>query len=287
MALWELTGYLPVFAIMGVFFAWAHFRLTWKGQKPVKEKLLRAPGESLQVKIEELTEGFIFAVLILLVFGMALGGFTSIVMKHGGAIRQEVLIGSWAVALIGMILCSARILYVSRLLAGYRLGFSGERAVGEELNRLMLDGCIVFHDLVVDAWNIDHIVIAPSGVFAIETKTYRKKAKRQDDFYKVKFDGVTLHFPTRTDRRPLEQAIRNAGWLSDTLSKALAESIQVQPLLTLPGWWVERRGKGQAIVLNHREIRQCIVRKGPTVLSGKQMQQIAYQIEQRCRDVEF
>ena len=97
MAWWQLTGYIPVFAIMGLFFAWAHFRPIWKGRKPVKEKLLRAPGESLQIKIEELTESFVLPLIILLVLGMALGGFTSAVVKHAGAIKDELLIGSWAI----------------------------------------------------------------------------------------------------------------------------------------------------------------------------------------------
>ena len=103
--------------MMGLFFAWAHLRPLWKGRKPVKEKLLRSPGESLQIKIEELTESFVLPLIILLVLGMALGGFTSAVVKHGGAMKVELLIGGWAIALIGMVLSGVRLLCVSRLLA--------------------------------------------------------------------------------------------------------------------------------------------------------------------------
>ena len=287
MALWELTGYIPVLAIIGVLFAWAYFRPTWKGRKPVKEKLLRGPGESLQIKIEELTEKLVLPFIFLLGIGMALGTFTSRMVQHGGSLKLEFLTGVWSFGLITMILCGARVLHVSRLLADYNLGSSGERAVGEELNKLMLDGCLVYHDLVADNWNIDHVVIAQSGIFAIETKKYRKKLVNGEYFYKVKFDGETLHFPNRTDRKPVEQAIRNAGWLSEMLREALIESIRVEPILTLPGWWIDREGKGQVAVLNHREFRQCIVKKGPAQLSEKQMRQIAYQIEQRCRNVTF
>jgi hypothetical protein len=287
MALWELSGFVPVLAIMGAFYVWAHFRPSWKGRKPLKDKLLRGPGESLQIRIDDLTTKLVLPFITLVGIGMTLGTYTSRMMQLGGSQKLPFLIGAWSFFLIAMVLCGARILHVSRLLMDYRLGFSGERAVGEELNKLMLDSCLVYHDLVVENWNIDHVVIAPSGVFAVETKTYRKKAKNGEDFFKVRFDGKVLRFPSWTERKPLEQAKRNAGWLSDTLSKALAEPISVQPIVTLPGWLIIREGKGDVFVLNHREFRQCILKKGPALLSEKQMQQIAYQIEQRCRNVAF
>lgn len=58
----------------------------------------------------------------------------------------------------------------------YKLGLMGERAAGEELNRLMLDGFHVYHDFKKDhGGNIDHVVVAPSGVYCVETKCRRKK----------------------------------------------------------------------------------------------------------------
>jgi hypothetical protein len=78
----------------------------------------------------------------------------------------------------------------------------------------------------------------------------------------------------------VKPAIRNAGWLSEILREALVESIRVEPIFTLPGWWIDREAMGQVAVLIHREFRQCIVKRG---LSQKQMRQSAYQIEQRCR----
>ncbi|MBN1547047.1 MAG: NERD domain-containing protein [Syntrophaceae bacterium] len=52
----------------------------------------------------------------------------------------------------------------------YRLGYEGEMATGQELNMLMLEGYHVFHDFPADRFNIDHIVVSPNGVIAIETK---------------------------------------------------------------------------------------------------------------------
>jgi hypothetical protein len=45
-----------------------------------------------------------------------------------------------------------------------RLGFKGERAVGEELNQLLRQGFHVFHDLPFDSFNIDHVIVGPTAL---------------------------------------------------------------------------------------------------------------------------
>ena len=60
---------------------------------------------------------------------------------------------------------------------GFKSWPQGERLVGETINWLMKDGFDVFHDYPIDpngkSGNIDHIVVGPNGVFAIETKAVR------------------------------------------------------------------------------------------------------------------
>lgn len=53
-----------------------------------------------------------------------------------------------------------------RLVRGER----GELRVAEVLDDLRSFGYHAFHDLVRDGFNIDHVVVGPAGVFAIETK---------------------------------------------------------------------------------------------------------------------
>jgi hypothetical protein len=174
--------------------------------------------------------------------------------------------------------------------SNHLLGFNGERAVGEELNKLMLDGCHVFHDFPADPkWNIDHVVVAPSGVYSIETKTRRKeKAPQGKREHEIVFDGVTLHFPHGSDRHGLDQAKANARWLGQFLSAAIGERVSVRPILTFPGWWIESRVHGDNIkVLNPKQIRAVIHADGPPALTAQQIKRIVHQLDQKCRDVEF
>ena len=70
------------------------------------------------------------------------------------------------------------------------------------------------------------------------------------------------------------------------LSKATGERVTVQPIVALPGWFVDRKGKSDVKVLNGKEVPSFIATE-PATLSDKTIQQISYQLEQRCRDVEF
>jgi len=69
------------------------------------------------------------------------------------------------------------LLAMMRGASNWAKGADGEALVGQALSTLP-DSYIVFHDFnpmaagVVAAWNVDHIVIGPNGMFVIETKNY-------------------------------------------------------------------------------------------------------------------
>ncbi|RPE81967.1 nuclease-related domain-containing protein [Vulcaniibacterium tengchongense] len=126
-------------------------------------------------------------------------------------------------------------------------GLLAERVTGMQLNRLVARGCIVMHDLPCGDYNIDHVVVAPRGVFAIETKSYRKpKNLPAGTAAKVLFDGETLKFSDFSTTKPIEQSRRQAKSLSSLLRESLGEAIRVTPALALPGWWVDKTEAGKS-----------------------------------------
>lgn len=122
-----------------------------------------------------------------------------------------------------------------------RDGLIAEQMTGQLLNRLIGPKCIVAHDLPCDGFNIDHIVIAPRAVYAVETKSFRKpRGSANDSHYKVMFDGEALRFPDWRDNAPIVQARRQAQWLTRYLRDSLGREIPVIPAVALPGWWIDR-----------------------------------------------
>jgi hypothetical protein len=167
------------------------------------------------------------------------------------------------------------------------LGYEGEIAVGQELNQLMRDGYYVHHDFPAGKFNIDHIVVGTSGVFAVETKARSKPtSKDRKADAKVKYDGKCLRFPKGTDVESLDQARRQAEWLSKWLRSAVGEAVKVRPVLALPGWFVERVASGGIRVINPKNFRSIAKTKGGINLSDQMISRIVYQLERKCRDVE-
>ncbi len=260
-----------------------------KLRKPSTDKMLRAPGQTLRRKLEGLDEQLYTWVALLMVLAAMSGMFAN----QGFAQTKDILAG---LMYPGVILCLAGEGYVIykllRLMIArqnHGLGLSGELAVGEELNKLMLDGCYVFHDFPGgDNWNIDHIVVAPGGVFAIETKARSKRPALKDDQpdHKVEYNGEILIFPDGWTAQPLDQAERNASQLAVFIRKATGEESPVIPVVVLPGWYVTAKPNTPLKVLNPKRVRKLVV-ESRRVISVEQMQRICFQIEQKCRDVEF
>ena len=61
-------------------------------------------------------------------------------------------------------------------------GAAGERRLGTQLDDLEAAGALALHDRRIprSRGNIDHLVIAPSGIFVIDTKQYRGQVKKRD-----------------------------------------------------------------------------------------------------------
>jgi hypothetical protein len=141
------------------------------------------------------------------------------------------------------------------------------------------DGFRVYHDLQFEGFNIDHVLIGPSGAYSIETKTFKKGKGKTSHI--VDYDGQKLICPEWRDARPVEQALRNAKHLSTWLGQSVGESVRVVPILTLPGWWVNQAGAGDVIVLNSKQIGKFVSGRA-SILSSISIVRISHQIEQKC-----
>jgi hypothetical protein len=161
-------------------------------------------------------------------------------------------------------------------------------AVAEELNKLMFNGYHVYDDFPAEKFNIDHILIGPGGVFAVETKTRSKRnADRGKSSAEVTYDGKRLTFPKGYDVKTLMQAEAQASWLAKWLSSSVGEKVGVEPIVTLPGWYVKRiKPEGIRVLNPKKEIREYITSRQKAVLSDAMITRIVHQVDQRCRNIE-
>ena len=144
-------------------------------RSPLTANLLRAPGHSLREKLEDLRSDVGFDVAVLMVVPNLLLALYLLQLQFQRQPPSMWVNGMFAALCVGLIGYSIRtMLRKSGDMDKLRKGLDAEVAVGQELDQLMRQGAVVFHDLQADKFNIDHVVIAPQGVFCVETKGYTK-----------------------------------------------------------------------------------------------------------------
>jgi hypothetical protein len=249
--------------------------------EPFTDLPLRPPGESLRLKLEEIGSEFdtLLTVAALICFGCAMAVATT-------PASQRLVVGGglFVISLGASIFAGVKLGRLQKKLWMYRLGFTGERLVGEELNRLLASGFHVFHDVPFENFNIDHVLVGPPGVYSVETKSVRKKAAIKGiERATLYSDGTVLTFPTFSTTKFIEQARRNAASLSKWLSEATGEPVTANAILTIPGWRIERTKPGDVNVLRPDEIKRSFPTAPKRPLSPEQIQRIAHQLTERCR----
>ena len=255
-------------------------------RSPLTADLLRSPGLALREKLDDLRSETSFDVALLLFIPVLPLAYLQALQWVGAppALAVVVMLGLGSLGVVAWMV--RRLLARSATMDQLRLGLDAEQAVGQELDQVMRQGAAVFHDLPADNFNIDHIVIAPQGVFAVETKGFSKpiRAGGSTDATVV-FNGKTLAFPEWTSSKPLDQAERQARWLATWLSQSTGEPVVVTPVLALPGWFIERKGRGTVQVLNGKELQRNLLKVlHAAPLDPAQMQRVIHQVEQRCRN---
>jgi hypothetical protein len=257
-----------------------------EADEPFSDLPLRLPGESTQKAAEEHWERGMNWFEAMALFSGLSGLYVGLAPPEQRLSHAIVLGG---INLVVAAIATPRVAKSLRQYWNHKLGFRGERFVAEELNQLLAYGWRVFHDVPFDGYNVDHVVVGPSGVFAVETKTRRKwKAHATAHAaHIVKWDGRQLTWPSGSKNDfGLEQARRNARSTAEFISKACGESITCQPVLTLPGWWVEMVGRGDVVVASTKGLHKVLQKLGNTPTSAELIQRIAYQLEQRCKPVQ-
>lgn len=126
----------------------------------------RRPGQSVREEWDRLVHDNL-PFIVFVPCGLWFVWFTHWLPQHGHGVPQDFWL-YFAIIVTGM--CAIGYLRLipraRRLIRGER----GELRVAEVLDDLRKHGYRPIHDVVRDGFNVDHVVVGPAGVFAIETK---------------------------------------------------------------------------------------------------------------------
>jgi Nuclease-related domain len=282
---------IPIAIMIGLILLWGRRGRQSGKRSPLTQDLLRSPGESLREQLWDVD----FDIAITLGFSAMPPILAYVVYLSTRVFESKeptviVTVLASVVGIGGLAWFGRRLWIALELRRNLRLGYEAEVAVGQELNQLGLSGFHAFHDIPAKSgaeFNIDHVLVGRTGVFAIETKGRAKPGNRTESaHWEVGYDGKTLKFPGWQESEPLEQAQRQAKWVSKWLTAAVGETVSAQPVLVLPGWFIRKTEPTGMLVLNATQIQSYFPKAaGSTHLSDQLVRRIVHQLDQRCRNV--
>lgn len=246
----SLAVEIGIIATIGFLFWFFVLRVLSREKKlrkePFTKGLLNSAGESSLKQVSKLNEVFTDHLITLValagfLIGYSTGIFTGATPINIPLILAMVGIGGVIVATLVML----KIRNNARLLFKYRLGLDGERHTAQALWPLLNKGYNIYHDLLFEKpdgtkFNIDHVLLGPSGVIAIETKARSKDPLlKGKDSVALKYDGKKVLFPSgAADVDCLNQALASGKTLSKELTRAEGATIPVRTAVCFPGWFV-------------------------------------------------
>lgn len=226
-------------------------------RSPLKDKPLRNAGQSLNEEINRLIdeEAMMYVMAPLFLIMLAIWEWYR---WHYNIPPSPVVITIMA---IGAALFSVyKLITLKKKLRMLRQGRDGELVVGQYLEHFRQAGMKVFHDVVGENFNIDHVIVSTNGVFLIETKTYSKPMKGET---KVVFDGQKIFINGRHHNDEiLVQVEAGSKWLEGLIEELTAKKYSVKPVVVFPGWFVEMTNKfaSNTWVLNPKGLKSFIPR---------------------------
>lgn len=245
-------------------------------RSPLNEKLLHQPGSQARQKAHDISESITERIVQLLLVGPMTMLVLLLPRVRWASIQfglLEMLVISGAVILVAWLI--RKIVLLRKERKAWEAGYLGELATAQALNKLTSHGCLVFHDLPTNRANIDHVVITPKAVFAVETK-WRSKGDGKAGA-EVRYDGEMLRFPGYRTDQPLHQIRGLAQWLGKYLHGETGQAVRIIPVVALPGWYVTLE-KGSATadvkVINEKWQKTFLDIGGPEI-SQEQLVRIA------------
>ena len=248
-----------------------------KYRSPVVGPLRRLPGQSIREERERLFDdkvmGYFFAVLVT----WLLAGWQWLYEWTGARLNPRF---TTLVAAIVTVYCAYRIWHIRPKFRNLTVGERGERRVSEILHKLRGRNYVTFDDLLLNGVNVDHVLVGPGGVFAIETKTY--------SVFGNGIAGIAANGELHLSGKPalkdaLNQARSSAALISAEVKRWTAREVWVTPIVVLPGWRIDPpKSETTVIVLNEETISEFFKTRDEKLSHG-QVRELCSHLDRSAR----
>ena len=193
-----------------------------------------------------------------------------------GAFGAALVLGHHLLVCAGLVVASLLLTAVLwrkglRRVESFFKGARGEEHVAALLATLPAD-YHVFHDFAVGGHHVDHVVVGPTGIFSVETKSWRGSVTAEEN--EIIVNG---RLP---DRAPLAQAAHEAAAVQAALARAGWTTGEVKPVVCFATntFSDKQRAIGPVMVLNADGAAAWILGR-PKVLTANDVERVAQLME--------
>lgn len=247
-------------------------------RSPLKETPLHHAGQSLDEEIERITEKGILEPLFY---------FTGVLIIAGAfwdVYLTRVIPNPWfatLVVVIVFIIAAARIIKARKQIKLLRMARDGEKIVAENLDIVKQDGSTVFHDIIGENFNIDHVVLSRHGIYVVETKTWSKPAKGNPS---ITYNGKRICADGfEPDKNPLDQVAAASRWLEEIIQSSTGKKFPVRPVIVFPGWFVEPMPEDSRIWVLNPKVLSTFIKNESLKISETDLHMIAFHLSRYIR----
>jgi hypothetical protein len=244
-------------------------------KSPIKDLPVRLPGESARERYNNTVDEEAEACALIFLVPAVLAVY------EWFAYLRNLPRHPWLITIVA-VLCAFYALWrfgkAKRLIRQLNLGRIGEEAVGQYLEeKLRPVGCQVLHDILFDNFNIDHVVIGPSGVYSVETKTCSKPVKGAAS---ITYDGQHVRVNGfKPERDPIVQAKANAHSLYELIERTTGKRFGVQPVVLYPGWYVEKMPDNAEVWVLNEKAFPTFIANGKKILPPDDVNLITFHLK--------
>ena len=122
-------------------------------------------------------------------------------------------------------------------------------AIGHSLQRIAIGQGRVFHDISTPAGIVDHILVGPGGIYAVNVVARRAMRRESvqlvDGELRFKPDGATI---------PITDIAARTTRLEQEFRELLKNSVRVRSVIAVPGWHADSQSGDGHLVVNERTL---------------------------------
>ncbi len=257
------------------------FRRPSYKRSPLKDRSFRNPGQSLDEAIKRLVDADLSAVTFVAALCIAFAVYEW--WRWYADVLPHPIIVSFFCGFF-FLYCVFCLIQLKAQVKTLEMARDGEKAVGKYLERLRANGYQIFHNVIGQNFNIDHVIIGANGIFTVETRTYTKPFHGRANIH---FDGDSITADGhKINRNPVIQSRAQAGWLSTQIQESTGRRYRVQPVVVFPGWLVTSRTdaaqRSGVWVLNPKALSKFID-NAPQTLSPEEIKLVSYHLSRYIR----